>query len=153
MNYQMNNANGNVIRIFNVTDDIRDDCYMIANQTRPRNAVLIHGMLANDVRVRNHILFVYMVNHMIYGFIKGHLMHGENPVRAAKVDWLFVDPSRHNGGIGTALMNAYVDYCIGCGVKRISVEPVPSVQAWKFYDKHGFKSCGMVHTRVKDLGR
>ena len=43
----------------------------------------------------------------------------------------------HRGGIGTALMDAFVEEARRCGLRRIDVE-TDSELAWGFYERYGF---------------
>ena len=148
----MNNEDGVISRVSEVSDNLLMECYWIANLSRPNNAMMIHGFMQREVNVNKHILFAYFVRQQLRGFIKGHLTK-EGDKTMARIDWLFIDPICQRSGIGARLIEAYEAHCRNAGVRRMLVQPAPTRQAKNFYAKHGYGPCGMTFTHAKDLVR
>lgn len=146
----MKKINGDIIRVFNVSDQLLSDCYMIVNMTSPNNAMMVYGTLRENVNVKKHIMFQYNYRDMVCGFITGHLQTGK--VIEAYLDLLFVDSHYQGAGIGGQLVAEYEDFCRATGAQRILVRPTTK-RSEDFYAKHGFAPSGITCLHAKNLGR
>lgn len=148
----MNNKDGVITQISELSDNLLLECFWIANLSRPNNAIMIHGFMQRDVNLNKHILFAYFVREQLRGFIKGHFTK-DGEQTAGKIDWLFIDPICQRCGVGARLIERYEAHCRNAGVHRMLVQPAPTKQAKSFYAKHGYEPCGMTYTHAKDLAR
>lgn len=79
---------------------------------------------------------VYEVNGDVVGFICGTILDQES----VRILMLAVHPLYRNRGIGSELLQTFVEVSSSRGVKRIVLEVrVSSSKAIKFYQKRGFK--------------
>jgi len=140
-----------VSRVTHLTDSMMMDCYYIVSASRPNNAEDIYYTLQTNVNNRGHIMFAYLKKSIVYGFLSAHVTSYEE--QAAKIDWLFVDSRQQRRGIGQMLMRAYEDYCRANGISKSFVQPVPTIQAKKFYARYGYAPCGITYMHAKEIGR
>lgn len=130
------------------------ECYWIAMLSRPNNAADIYSAMEHEVNINKHVLFVYLLRDQVCGFIKGRTDYMKNGDGTdAKIDWLFVERKYGRRGIGTQLVNAYEAHCRNASVRRVLVQPAPTVQAKNFYAKSGYGPCGLTYTYGKNLIR
>ena len=131
-------------QVFSVSKSLEDSLYCITDQTRPSAAIGLQGTLRDDVQRRGHSLFLYNGNWRPLGFIKGYTLRRpmfqkwSGDLIQAKVDYLFVDKWHQRSGIGGALLRAYENYCREHGVGAIILQRVPTIQALRFYSRHGY---------------
>ena len=150
----MNNQEGKIVRIENLTRDMLMECYWIAMLSRPNNAADIYMAMEREVNVNKHVLFVYLLRDQVCGFIKGRPDYSKNGDEMdAKIDWLFVERKYGRRGIGAQLVEAYESHCRNASVRRVLVQPAPTVQAKSFYAKCGYLPCGLTYTHAKNLTR
>lgn len=86
-------------------------------------------------------LFVCAKNQQLLGFIKGEFEdpgYGSN--MWARIDHLFVDSRFHRSGIGSKLLNAYIEYARRANAASVYLYSVNTDQARNFYAKHNFIS-------------
>lgn len=126
-------------QVFRVPNALLGDCYYIVNQARPDEAMNLYYSLAKEVEDAGHPMFVFDGTHYPIGFIKGHKLFNKNCMH---VDYLFVDKRYQRTGIGTALIQAYEDFCRKNNFESIQLYSAPTVQAKNFYLKQGFKLAG-----------
>lgn len=150
----MNNQEGKVVRVENLTHDMLMECYWIAMLSRPNNATDIYASMEHEVNINKHVLFVYLLRDQVCGFIKGRPYYcTKDGAAEAKIDWLFVERKYGRRGIGAKLVDAYESHCRNASVRRMLVQPAPTVQAKNFYAKCGYLPCGLTYTYAKTLTR
>ena len=65
--------------------------------------------------------------------------------RVAVLEDMIVSADSRGKGIGSGLIEHAIEYCRGCGIKRISLLTDPgNVSAHAFYGRHGFQPSNMV---------
>lgn len=124
-------------RVLNVSDNMRLDCYRIAN-TSVGDAEFIYYTIRDLVNRDGYTMFVSENNSFVHGFVLGHMIDS-----AGRVDRIFVDKRYQRQGIGSALLRAYEDYARGQGAKRVTLNARATVQAKNFYAKNGYIKVAM----------
>lgn len=132
-------------QVFNVTDNMRLDCYSVANSS-VGDAGLIYYTIRDLVNKDGYTLFVSESGTLVQGFVLGHLING-----AGRVDRIYVDKRFQHQGIGTALLLAYENWAREHGACKMSLRSRSSVQAKKFYAKNGYQLKAMDNYMEKTL--
>jgi GNAT superfamily N-acetyltransferase len=138
---------GNVQQIKRVSDELRKECYYIADEFC-NDAEYLHHVIRHDVNELRHVMFAHFMNNQVYGFIKGSFSPLPNYVdfsrglRTSRIEWLYVRREHHRGSIGGRLLAAYADCMKAQGVKSLHVFSAKTDQAKEFYTKHGFEIIG-----------
>jgi len=84
----------------------------------------------------NDGFLVYDINGNIVGFICGMILNSES----VRILMLAVHPLQRNRGIGSELLQRFVEISSSNGIKKIVLEVrVGSLKAIKFYQKRGFQ--------------
>lgn len=81
---------------------------------------------------------------MVVGYYS-YVILEENVVQ---LDNLFVLPEYIGTGLGTFLMNDFLDRCKALKFQKVVLEADPNAE--NFYKKHGFKTIGQIETSIKD---
>ncbi len=119
-------------QIFNVSDEMRLDCYALANMS-DGNSESIYYTIRDLVNKDKHALFVLEDNGTMRGFVLGYLVRD-----IGRVMRIYVDKRFQRQGIGTALLRAYEEYAQKNGAGRIVLQSRATQQAKNFYAKNGY---------------
>ncbi len=73
--------------------------------------------------------------------------------RCASIDEMVVDQSRRGDGIGTALLEAAIEYSRGLGCRRVELHTRRSRESFQrgFYASHGFREVDSAVMRLEPL--
>ncbi|MBQ8294402.1 MAG: GNAT family N-acetyltransferase [Alphaproteobacteria bacterium] len=134
-------------RVFKLERGLLWDCYYIVNTFMDAGSGGEWVTLKYLVDSGQSVMFV---DERANGFVNGFLI-GNVKSDCATVDNLFVDKKAHRGGIGSALLKAYEDYCIGVGARQIKLKSRPTKQALEFYQKHGYVKLNWEYQMQKSL--
>ncbi len=68
-----------------------------------------------------------------------------------KIDYMNVESKLQGQGIGSSLLQAYINYAANNNVQEIHVVSARTMQAISFYGKHGFDFVGKKNLLIKTL--
>ena len=126
-----------IYRVLEITEKFQQDCSKVVNSA-VGNANASCFALQEWLNKYGFVMFVAKENNNISGFILGHQNYDMGCLQS-----LFVDKKCQRQGIGTALLKAYEEYCVGRGVNRIVFLPPASEQAKQFCLKNGYLMISM----------
>ncbi len=132
-----------MLRPFNL-EDLRD-VQNIAN-------ISLQERYSSDVylfiyQAQNSNFYVYTINNTVVGFICGLV---ESP-DGARILMLAVKPNQRCRGIGSRLLDAFINSCVKHGMKKVKLEVRPSnTKAIFFYTKRGFQKQGIIDNFYTD---
>ena len=95
-------------------------------------------------------MYTMFVEQQPNGLVRGFLV-GKIRSNFAEVQALFVNKDFHRSGIGTALLNAYEEYCVNAGANKIRLVPRQTKQARAFYEKCGYVASDLGYCLQKTL--
>jgi N-acetylglutamate synthase-like GNAT family acetyltransferase len=96
----------------------------------------------NYVEANN--VYKLVLNDLLVGYY-AYVVLEENGVQ---LDNLFVLPEYIGSGLGTFLMNDFLEKCNALKFQKVVLNADPNSE--KFYKKHGFKTVGHIETSIKD---
>lgn len=92
--------------------------------------------------IKNKIVFLAKNKTGVIGYLAGGIAAEDSyvTVRFGEIENIFVDEKYHKSGVGTKLVNAFKDYCLGKGVNYVKVTAYARNEgAIDFYHKNGFE--------------
>ena len=97
--------------------------------------------LAEDVERGDTVFLIAVENDSVVGFAQSYVAHQREVV--GDVDWIHVDPTRRNEGIGSELLGAIEAELRDRGVERVEARVLAANEAGvDFYGDHGFEPAG-----------
>lgn len=139
--------NGKIQRIYNVTEKIKNDCAEIA-ETSGAWGSDVFRKIKTDINIRHEILIDYrLINGELTGFIKGNIEGYHHlysipqlmNMSVARIDWLFVDEQYQKKGIGTQLVQAFIQEVQKSDVGGVYACISDIKKTRNFYTQQGFK--------------
>lgn len=98
----------------------------------------------NKTYIETNKVYKLVINDLIVGYYS-YIILEENVVQ---LDNLFLLPEYIGTGLGTFLMNDFLDRCIVLKFQKITLDADPNAE--NFYKKYGFKIVGQIETSIKD---
>lgn len=94
--------------------------------------------------IETNKIYKLVINDLVVGYYS-YVILEENVVQ---LDNLFVLPEYIGKGLGTFLMNDFLDRCKALKFQKVVLDADPNAE--NFYKKHGFKTVGQIETSIKD---
>lgn len=94
--------------------------------------------------IETNKIYKLVINDLVVGYYS-YVILEENVVQ---LDNLFVLPEYIGTGLGTFLMNDFLDRCKALKFQKVVLDADPNAE--NFYKKHGFKTIGQIETSIKD---
>lgn len=98
----------------------------------------------NKTYIETNKVYKLVINDLIVGYYS-YIILEEN---AVQLDNLFLLPEYIGTGLGTFLMNDFLDRCKALKFQKITLDADPNAE--NFYKKYGFKIVGQIETSIKD---
>lgn len=98
----------------------------------------------NKTYIETNKVYKLVINDLIVGYYS-YIILEEN---AVQLDNLFLLPEYIGTGLGTFLMNDFLDRCKALKFQKVVLDADPNAE--NFYKKHGFKIVGQIETSIKD---
>ena len=104
--------------------------------------------------INNEFVIVAVINNETVGYLAGSVYHDETysyyEGLTAELDNMFIKEDYRKFGIGSKMMNAFLDWTKKENAKRVLVTAsIGNDNTVKFYEKHGFKKLNV--TLRKDI--
>jgi len=134
-------ANKDDIKILDeyVTNFVRDEAIMYEENNK--SDLIISGYSERRLNDKDVIIFVDVEDDKIVGFINGSFMRGNSVKKTdeVKIDMLYVIEEYRNKGIGSKLIDAFVNSCKDRGVKYLRIDNfIANEGASRLYERLGF---------------
>jgi N-acetylglutamate synthase-like GNAT family acetyltransferase len=94
--------------------------------------------------IETNKIYKLVINELVVGYYS-YVILEENVVQ---LDNLFVLPEYIGTGLGTFLMNDFLDRCKALKFQKVVLDADPNAE--NFYKKRGFKTIGQIETSIKD---
>ena len=113
-------------------------------------ALLVEGSGERGERLIRRLGLVAEIDRRVAGFLVGRAVAGDEE---AELENMAVGADDRNRGVGAALMNEFLVWCVAGGVLRMHLEVRESNgAARRFYQRHGFRESGRRKNYYKDVG-
>lgn len=105
-----------------------------------RNDLIVMGYAEKRVDTEDNIIYVYEDKDEIVGFVSGSFQRGNTVKKTdeVKIEMLYVLDDYRNKGIGTKLIDAFVNECKEKNVSYVRIDNFLKNPAGNLYERLGF---------------
>lgn len=117
-----------------------------------KDGLTMNGFFSKRIKDEDSIILVAKIDNNIVGYIYGYI-RSDNKIKKeleSYIESLFIIEEYRNKGIGTTLINKFIDECKSKNVKYIFIENKEKNESAKFlYNRLGFQI--FIETRRKEI--